>query len=41
MDIFRRLHEEQGITLIMVTHDPNIGAEAERTINLMDGQVIE
>jgi putative ABC transport system ATP-binding protein len=41
MDIFRRLHEEQGITLIMVTHDPNIGAEAERTINLMDGQVVE
>jgi putative ABC transport system ATP-binding protein len=40
MDIFRRLHEEQGITLIMVTHDPNIGAEAERTINLMDGQVV-
>ncbi len=40
MDIFRRLHKEQGITLIMVTHDPNIGAEAERTINLMDGQVV-
>jgi putative ABC transport system ATP-binding protein len=40
MDIFRRLHEEQGITLIMVTHDPLIGAEAERTINLMDGQVV-
>ena len=40
MDIFRRLHEEQCITLIMVTHDPNIGAEAERTINLMDGQVV-
>jgi putative ABC transport system ATP-binding protein len=40
MDIFHRLHEEQGITLIMVTHDPNIGAEAERTINLMDGQVV-
>ncbi|MGC9398122.1 MAG: ABC transporter ATP-binding protein [Anaerolineae bacterium] len=40
MHIFRRLHEEQGITLIMVTHDPTIAAEAERTINLMDGQVI-
>jgi ABC-type lipoprotein export system ATPase subunit len=40
MDIFHRLHKEQGITLIMVTHDPNIGAEAERTINLMDGQVV-
>jgi putative ABC transport system ATP-binding protein len=41
MEIFHRLHEEQGITLIMVTHDPVIAAEAERTIYLLDGRVDE
>ncbi len=40
MDIFRRLHQEEGLTLIMVTHDPKIGAAAERIINLMDGRVV-
>ena len=40
MDIFRRLHQDQGITLVMVTHDPRIGAAAERIIELMDGQVV-
>ncbi|MGC9356402.1 MAG: ABC transporter ATP-binding protein [Anaerolineae bacterium] len=40
MDIFHRLHREQGITLVMVTHDQTIAAEAERTINLMDGRVV-
>ncbi|MEA3310361.1 MAG: ABC transporter ATP-binding protein [Chloroflexota bacterium] len=40
MDIFRRLHQEQGITLVMVTHDHLIGAAAERVINLMDGRVV-
>ncbi len=40
MDIFRQLHQEQGITLVMVTHDPRIGAAAERIIELMDGRVV-
>ncbi|HEY90190.1 MAG TPA: ABC transporter ATP-binding protein [Thermoflexia bacterium] len=41
MDIFRRLHREEGLTLVMVTHDPQIGAAAERIIRLMDGQLVE
>ena len=28
-----------GLTLIVVTHDPNVGAEADRTIHIADGQV--
>jgi len=39
MDIFHRLHDEHGITLVMVTHDEEIGTEAQRVIRLRDGQL--
>ncbi len=39
MDIFHRLHEERGITMVMVTHDEAIGAEAQRVIRLFDGRI--
>ncbi len=38
MDIFHRLHEE-GITVVMVTHDAEIASEAERVIHLFDGKI--
>ena len=40
MEIFQRLHREQGITIVMVTHDPNIAAQAQRIIRIQDGQVV-
>ncbi|MDI7274965.1 MAG: ABC transporter ATP-binding protein [Anaerolineae bacterium] len=39
MGILRSLHQE-GLTLIVVTHDPQIGAQAERIIHLRDGIVV-
>ena len=39
MEIFHRLHAERGITVVMVTHDATIGADAERVIRLFDGQL--
>lgn len=41
-EVMRILHElkERGHTIIMVTHDPKLAAEAERVIELKDGQVI-
>ncbi|MBI5743440.1 MAG: ABC transporter permease [Elusimicrobia bacterium] len=41
MRIFRRLNDEQGITVVMVTHEPDIAAWADRVIKLKDGLVIE
>lgn len=41
LDIFHHLHEERGITLVIVTHDEAIGAEAQRVIRLFDGQIVE
>jgi len=38
MEILARLNGE-GMTVIMVTHDPAIAAYARRTINLVDGKV--
>ncbi|MBN2002794.1 MAG: ABC transporter ATP-binding protein [Anaerolineae bacterium] len=39
LDIFHRLHTEHGITIVMVTHDENIGAEAGRVVRLLDGMI--
>ncbi len=41
LDIFHRLHEERGITLVIVTHDEAIGKEAQRVIRLFDGVISE
>ena len=38
IDIFRQLHRE-GTTLIVVTHDPEVGEVAQRTITLEHGRI--
>jgi putative ABC transport system ATP-binding protein len=40
LDIFQKLHREKGITLIVITHDPEIASQAERTIWIRDGLVV-
>ena len=39
MSIFHRLHA-QGATIVMVTHEPERAAEAERVISLLDGNIV-
>jgi putative ABC transport system ATP-binding protein len=39
MDIFTRLNS-QGITIIMVTHEPDIAAYASRQITFLDGRIV-
>ena len=34
------LHAEQGITLVMITHDANIAHRCQRIIHLKDGQIV-
>ncbi|WP_243383560.1 ABC transporter ATP-binding protein [Geothrix alkalitolerans] len=38
LDLFRELHR-QGNTLLLVTHDPSIAAQAERRVEIKDGLV--
>ena len=40
MDIFVRLNRERGITIIFVTHEPEVAAYTDRVIQLRDGRVI-
>lgn len=40
MDLFHKLHEEQGKTIILITHSPELASETERIITLKDGKVI-
>ena len=39
MAIFQRLNREQGITMIVVTHEPDIAAYANRNIHFKDGKL--
>ncbi len=40
MELFSELHAKRGITVIFVTHDPTIAANAHRIIHIMDGVVV-
>ena len=40
MDIVTRLHRDRSITVVMVTHDDEIGAQAERVVRLRDGLIV-
>ena len=39
--IFRRLHREQGLTIVLVTHDPAVGARADRIVHVRDGTITD
>lgn len=41
MHILQRLNREQGITVVLVTHEADIAAYAERVIIMRDGLVVE
>ncbi len=38
--ILSRLNREQNLTIVMVTHDRQIAAEADRSVTLVDGRVV-
>jgi putative ABC transport system ATP-binding protein len=40
MTVFRRLNVEAGITILLVTHEPDIAAHADRLISFRDGRVV-
>jgi macrolide transport system ATP-binding/permease protein len=39
LELFRKLNEEEGVTIILVTHDANVARCAKRIIRITDGMV--
>jgi putative ABC transport system ATP-binding protein len=40
MNLFHELHKEHNVTIVMVTHNPELEHEFDRVIRLRDGQVV-
>ncbi|MDE6727568.1 MAG: ABC transporter ATP-binding protein [Oscillospiraceae bacterium] len=40
MDLLLKMNREQGKTILIVTHDPEIAAQCQRTIEISDGAVL-
>ena len=39
LEILTMLHRDRGLTLVMVTHDPQVAARTQRIVHLLDGRV--
>ncbi|HTM29516.1 MAG TPA: ABC transporter ATP-binding protein, partial [Rhodanobacter sp.] len=40
LELLEDIHRE-GATIVMVTHDPELAARAQRNVHIIDGQVVE
>ncbi|MGE5263550.1 MAG: ABC transporter ATP-binding protein [Acidobacteriota bacterium] len=40
MNIFKSLNKDQGMTIVVVTHDPNVASQAQRVIHVRDGAIV-
>ena len=41
IELVKRLNEEKGVTIIVVTHDQHIASQANRRARMLDGRIIE
>jgi putative ABC transport system ATP-binding protein len=41
MEIIRKLNEEEGVTVVLVTHDPSVAEFAERIYKIIDGVITD
>ena len=41
LDTFQRLHQEQGRTIILITHEPYVAEHAQRIIQIKDGEIVD
>lgn len=40
LNLLRELNRESGVTLVLVTHDPDVAAYADRVVRLRDGEIV-
>jgi putative ABC transport system ATP-binding protein len=41
VDLLRRLSEDEGLSVVLITHDPSIAEAAQRVVRMRDGRVLE
>ncbi len=41
LEMFRQINQEDGVTIIIVTHDPEVARQAQRVINIRDGVIVD
>ncbi|MBE0512650.1 ABC transporter ATP-binding protein [Candidatus Bathyarchaeota archaeon] len=41
IELVKRLSEEKGVTIIVVTHDQHIASQTKRTVQMLDGLIIQ
>jgi putative ABC transport system ATP-binding protein len=41
MQVLRRLNRDHGLTIVMVTHEPDMAAYASRQIHFADGRIVK
>lgn len=41
LETFRRLNEEEGHTIVLITHEREVAAKANRTIYIKDGEIVD
>ena len=39
MDLLERLRRDQGVTLVVVSHDPTVSSRADRIVQMLDGRI--
>lgn len=40
MDLFHKLHREEGTTIVLITHSPELAQECDRVVTISDGSII-
>ena len=40
MDLFHKLHDEEGKTIVLITHSPELAEETERIVTIKDGNIL-
>ena len=40
MDLFHKLHEEEGTTIVLITHSPELAEECDRIVTISDGSIV-
>ena len=41
VELLRHLSADEGLTIVLITHDPSIAQAAQRVVRMRDGRVLE